>query len=273
MEPPTFYARLERLTRQWWFYLLLFLVPAIIPPYASTGFGYLKHLNDFIWYVSGEMYAKKFDYASYMPILHLIVVLAILLLVAFKSKMGRAFSFFAGINGFIMIFYQAYVVTEKYGLAIISELFVWYLIVIAAWFWEAVISRTEYTFRNLKPKHLWLIPLVLLAFWDPEGLWNFDPKFFITSFAPSAFCTMAPIYLALLAFQFPRVNLPLIRIVSFTGLIMSVITIGVAFLKDLSGAAYWVLLHTPLMVISLYCFLLSFGQRPDKRAAGSFAQS
>jgi len=252
------YEKLEWLTRQWWFYAALFVIPAILPPLTSAGMGYWKDPGNFVSQVTEEMYYKKLYFAGSMPILHLAVVIMIFLLGLLRSKFGRIFSFLVGINVLVMIFMQTYVVNGAYGLVIITELLTWYIVILLMWLWEARAGKTTYNFSNFRLENVWLIPLAVFAFWDPEVSWSFDPTYLWNSYAPTAFCMMAPIYLSVLVYQFPNINIPLFRVTSFTGVIMSVVTIGIAFFNDLSYAIYWLILHIPLIVISIYCFRMSF---------------
>jgi len=250
------YQQVERLTRKWWFYLLAFLVPAILPPFASTGLGYWRELNSFVWHVSDEVYNKKLTYQASMPIMHLFVLLLIVALLVLGKRFGRAFSLLVALNYAYIAFIQTSVVTEKYGLVVISELFAWYLIVFLLWLWEAWSPKNDYTWDKSQRKPYWAIPLALLAFWDPDQTWQLHLRYFIVSYSPTAFCMMTPIYLTVLLFIYPKVNLLLLRVQGFVGILISVITLVIAFMKEPSGGVYWTLLHVPLILISLYSFIL-----------------
>ena len=250
------YQRAERITRRWWFYLLTFLVPVILPPLASTGLGYWRELNSFIWYVSDEAYNKKLTYQATMPIMHLFVLLLIVALVVLGKRFGRAFSLLVALNYTYIAFIQTSVVTEKYGLVVISELFAWYMIVFLLWLWEAWAPKNDYTWDRGRGKPYWAIPLALIAFWDPDQNWQLHLRLFFDSYSPTAFCMMTPIYLTVLLFIYPKVNLLLLRVQGFVGIIISVITLVIAFMKEPSSGIYWTLLHMPLLLISLYSFTL-----------------
>jgi len=258
------YQQLERLTRKWWFYLLTFLVPVILPPFASTGLGYWRALNSFIWYVSDEVYAKKLTYQASMPIMHLFVFLLIVALIVLGKKFGRVFSLLVALNHAYIAFIQTSVITEKYGLVVISELLAWYLIVFLLWLWEAWAPKNDYTWDKSLRKPYWAIPLAVIAFWDPDIAWQPHLSYFIHSYSPTAFCMMTPIYLTILLFIYPRVNLLLLRVQGFTGIIIGVITLVIAFMKEPSDGLYWTLLHFPLISISLYSFILGLRTRPHE---------
>ncbi|MFH2103836.1 MAG: hypothetical protein ABIJ39_10830 [Chloroflexota bacterium] len=259
------YNKLERLTRKRVFYLLLILIPASLPPIAVTGFGYLAELPEFSLYLSAVLFELKAVYAPYMPVLHLVVVFLLLALFIFRRRFGRVFALLVGLNLVLTAVIQATAVTERYGLVILTQVFLWYAIVFSLWFWEAWIGKTDFSFKgSLRP--WWLIPLAIYAFWDPDQAWNFDLSFFVYGFAPTAFCMMNPIYLTVLLFNYPNVNLPLVRVHSFIGLVVGVISLAISFIQEPSAGIYWAILHSPLIITALYGFRLGLKATPETGA-------
>ncbi len=256
------YDRIELLTRKRIFYLLLILIPVSLPPLTARGFGYLFELQEFSYHVAYALFDYKIFYAHWMPILHGLILAMLLLLLLFKKRAGRAFALFVAVNFVLSVFTQATVVTYRYGRVVLTEIFLWYSAVIVLWVWEAFIQKTDFSFRGgLRP--WWLLPLAVFAFWDPDQAWNFSPSFFIYGFAPVAFCMLTPIYLSVLVFAFPRVNLPLLRIQSFTGLIVGCISLFISLIQTPADGVYWILLHAPLLIISFYAFRKGLHLRPD----------
>lgn len=258
----SFYDKLELLTRKRIFYLLLMLIPVILPPITTTGLGYLLDVSDFSIYVASALFDYKTIYAHWMPILHLAILLVLLGLIIFRQRAGRMFAAFVVANFTFTILTQTTVVTQKYGVVILTELFLWYIIVAALWIWEVGLQKTDFSFEGgLRP--WWLLPLAVIAFWDPDQAWNLSLSFFVHGFAPSAFCMISPIYLCVLMFAYPRVNLPLLRVQSFTGLIVGFLSLFISLIQSPSEAIYWILLHTPLILISFYAFRRGLHLRPD----------
>jgi hypothetical protein len=256
------YDKLERLTRKRIFYLLLILVPAILPPLTAKGLWYLLDVANFSVYVANALFDYKNVYAQWMPILHGILLLAILLLIVFRRRAGRPFAFFAALNFSLTIVTQTMVVTEAYGLVVLTEIFLWYALVIALWVWEAILQKTDFSFQG-GARPWWLLPLAVIAFWNPDQAWNLSPSFFIYGFAPVAFCMLTPIYLTILMFAYPRVNLPLLRLQSFVGLIVGFISLFISLVQAPSAGIYWVLLHTPLLVVSFHAFRRGMRIKPE----------
>jgi hypothetical protein len=74
---------------------------------------------------------------------------------------------------------------------------------------------------------------------------------------------ISPIYLTVLMFAYPRVNLPLLRIQSFTGLIVGFLSLFISLIQAPSDGIYWILLHAPLIVVSFYTFRRGLRLQPD----------
>jgi hypothetical protein len=252
------YDVLERLTRRWWFYLLLFLIPGLIPPVTSTGFGYLRDMGDFFYTVTEAEYMQRYIFEPFMPAAHLGVILFLGSLFFLGKSFGRYFSFLIGIHYLYISYIQAIAVTDEYGIVVVSELFVWGLVVVIAWFWEAIQDKTVYRLDGIPRDRLWMIPLMIFAFWDPDQPWRFDLQMFFISTSPVAYCMMTPIYQAVLAFSYPKVNLPMFRVASFLGLLIGVITIVGQTIGKPELGFYWSFLHSPLVLISGYCLWLGF---------------
>lgn len=256
-----FYTRLELLTRKRIFYLLLILVPVILPPVTASGFGYLFEVADFSVYLAGALFDYKSLYAHWMPALHAAMLLAILLLLLFRQKVGRLFALFVALNLALSVYTQTMVTTSRYGLVILTELFIWYVMVIALWLWETLIQKSSLSFRGgMRP--WWLIPLAIIAFWDPDIPWDLSLDYFIHGFAPVAFCMLTPIYVIVLLFATPSVNLPLLRIHTFVGLIVGFLSLFISLVQNPSAGVYWILLHAPLIIISSYGFYHGIRLRP-----------
>lgn len=248
------YETMEQLTRRWWFYLLLVLVAVITPPFASKGLGPINELGNFVWDTVQALLIKKIASLPFMPILHLAVLILIFSIVRNGNRFRRGISIIIGLHFIAMAYFQTIAVSEKYGLSIISVGLILFLAVAFVWFWEASVGKTDFTFHKLPLRNYWVLPLALFAFWDPDILWDFDPLFLITSTSPIAICMMTTIYLAIMNLLFPRINFPVFRVMSFVGILLAAFTLLGAFFMDAREGSYWLFLHIPMLIISLYSF-------------------
>jgi hypothetical protein len=115
-----------------------------------------------------------------------------------------------------------------------------------------------YVFQKLAAWRYWLLPFILLAFWFPmsaEAGPDFSPSLLLTSSFGVMFCPTAPVVIALLTLIYPNVNKPVLRVTSFVGLIIGFFNVLSFFVMP--GYSLWLLiLHTPLIFISLYGLML-----------------
>ncbi|MBW8010447.1 MAG: hypothetical protein FVQ83_04280 [Chloroflexi bacterium] len=262
----TSYVFFERLTRKWWFYLLLLVVPFFILPISTEkGLTGPSDVGPLIWRLGDDWLRRKALFVPYQPFAHLGVVLLIAAVFRWGNKFGRIFSTAIGLHFMSLIYFQAVGVAENYGLVLVIMFTIWFLAAALPFLWEGIINIGDYTFKRLSLWRYWVVPLAILAFWDPDQTWDLDPAMFVYSPSPTAACMMAPIYLAVLSLLYPRVNMVAFRMMSFTSLIFGVLSIAVGIFKEGDDAVYWTLLHMPQILISLYCFVL--GLRAPKPEA------
>ena len=174
---------------------------------------------------------------------------------------ARIFSIYAAISYIFIILRQSIGSTEKYGLVISIYLLIVFLIVAAFWFWETFVNCNDFTIRKQPIWKYWVVPFALLAFWYPlnikTGMPDFNPAYFFTNGAGLAFCTMTPLYIAVLTIYYPNVNILTLRITSLVGLIIGLNNMHLNFVVN-PGSLWWNgILHIPLVVISLYGLILS----------------
>ncbi len=253
-EPDGFYATLERLTRKWWFYLLGGYVVFVIPPYTSVPYAMPEGWNEVIMDVLGQGLS---GYAAFQPFIHVAVILLIVSMVVLGNRVGRLFPVFLCAHYVVINLAQSVRIEGKYGLEILSCNLIWFLAIAVLWAWEAAVRKTDFTFCRQPLWKYWVVPLAILAFWAPSQPWNFRPIYLLTSDAGLAFCMMTPVYLAVLSFTYPYFNLPLIRIMSFIGVIIALCNFAFALSAGGNYGLYHAVIHVPLFAISLYCFVLA----------------
>ena len=254
-----FYERLEGLSRKWWFYLVLYLIPSFIPPYSLKK-GFITGPE--IGKVTGLILRYSLaPYRPYQPLLHLILILMILLVLVLGNRFGRIFTAFMGLHYIFISILQGTAHLKDYGLSMLLGNMLWFFFIASLLLWEAMIRRTDFTFHRVETWKLWVIPLAILAFWCPMRAWRFDPIDLIKSDSTLAFCMMTPIYLSILSFLIPRVNLPMVRVMSFIGSVMGFYNMFWAIVIGGSGGAWVGFIHIPLLSISIYSFILSIRAR------------
>jgi len=253
-------SKLERITRKWWFFLL-FVFIQFIPPYASKGYK-LDEWGDVISHALRK--AVIYSYSELFPIFKIIPIILLIGIFVFRNKVARLFSIYVSISYVLFAFGQSIAVTEKYGVAICTNM-VMLLVVAAFWGWEAIVLQNDFRPAKLPIWRYWVVPLAVLAFWYPLDLQTFKPAFnpiyLFTNVAGVTFCMMTPVYVGLLTLYWPKVNIATLRVTSLVGLIISFYNMNLNFIVRPSILWWNGVLHIPLLVISLYGLVLSF-KRP-----------
>jgi len=226
----------------------------MVPPYSSIPYEMPDGWNEVIMDVLGQGLS---GYAAFQPFIHVAVILLIVSVVVFGNRVGRLFALFLCAHYVLINLAQSVRLEGKYGLEILSGNLIWFLAIAVLWAWEAAVRKTDFAFRRQPLWKYWVVPLAILAFWAPSQPWNFRPIYLLTSDAGLAFCLMTPVYLAVLSFTYPYFNLPLVRIMSFIGVIIALCNFAFALSAGGSYALYHVVTHVPLFAISLYCFALA----------------
>ncbi len=193
------------------------------------------------------------------PAIHIITIALIVALYLHGSRVGRVADAFFGILFLFFAFGNHITVTENYGFVVLTGNLVPILIVGLFWIWEVYKPVNEYVFQKLPAWRYWLLPFVFLAFWFPinaELNPDFNPSLLLTSSFGVMYCPTTPLIVAILTLIYPRVNLIILRITSFVGLLIGLFNAMSFFIMP--GYTLWnLILHTPLIFISAYGLLIT----------------
>ena len=192
------------------------------------------------------------------PAIHVITILLLVALYRYGSRVGRVADAFFGILFLFFAFGNHIAVTENYGLVVLTGNLVPILIVGLFWMWEVYKPLNSYVFQRLPAWRYWVLPFVFLAFWSPinaELSPDFDPLLLLTSSFGVMYCPTTPLIVAVLTLIYPRVNIFLLRITSFVGLLIGLFNVISFFMMP--GYTLWnLILHVPLIFISVYGLLI-----------------
>jgi len=193
------------------------------------------------------------------PTIHIITVALLVALYRYGSRVGRITDAFFGILFLFFAFGNHIAVTENYGLVVLTGNLVPILIVGLFWMWEICKPLNVYVFQKLPTWRYWVLPFVFLAFWSPinaELSPDFNPLLLLTSSFGVMYCPTTPLIVAVLTLIYPRVNIFLLRITSFVGLLIGLFNALSLFVMP--GYTLWnLILHTPLIFISAYGLLIT----------------
>ncbi|MEJ2710629.1 MAG: hypothetical protein P8074_23655 [Anaerolineales bacterium] len=263
LDTQTGQGKLDALTRKWWFYLLLLLL-FFLPSQTSVEFDPRQSMD-----LISQVLANPLIYTfpALMPVAKLIMAGLIAGVLLFGNKLRRTFAVYVALLYIAMAIFQTTAFTETYGLAVITGNLVLVLLVGLVWTWEAIVERNDFAPRKRRWLAWWVAPLAALALLAPVDASTMSPDFsligMLSNEAGLTFCMMTPVVLAIMVLFYPTVNLVVLRVTSFVGILLGAVNMIVWFVLEPWG--WWMgVMHIPLLVISVYGFIL--GQRSDGKA-------
>jgi len=241
--------------------LVVLLICTFLPTLAAVPFAQ----QDSTLVIRDVLMQTSIAYLWLSPIVHILAIILIVALYRYGSRIGRvADAFFGGLFLFFA-FGNHIALTENYGLAVLTGNLVPILIVGLLWMWETYKPLNEYVFQRLPAWRYWVVPFAFLAFWSPINAQlnpDFNPLLLLTSSFGVMYCATTPVIIAILTLIYPRVNVFLLRITSFVGLMMGLFNAMSFFMMP--GYTLWnLILHTPLIFISAYGLLITILVKKD----------
>jgi hypothetical protein len=248
--------KLEILTKKWWFYIILLVATFFIPSFAEKPFSYEEIPNVIAAVLSQALTGSIILTVSI--IFRILFIVFIVLIIVLKDKISRILNLFIATNYFFIALIQNIAYTDEYGMAFILGNLIIMLIVALFFIWEAIVDKTELFLEKIPMWRYWVIPFAVLAFWwpmDEMGNMSLNPLFFIMNVGMLAYCSVTPVYLAVLSLYHPKLNPATMRVASFVGIYFGFLNM-MMWLPN-PETLWLAILHIPLISISLYVFVLS----------------
>jgi len=248
--------RLDAITGKWWLYPLLLLL-FFIRPYASESYDPRETMDLILQVFSNPL---LYTFPALMPIAKAIPAVLIVGVMVLGNKVRRVFNVYVALLYVVLACFQNAALTDTYGLAISSGNLALILIVALLWMWEVVAERNDFEPSKQPPWKWWVAPLAVLAFLAPVDASTMSPDFgpvrLLTNESGLTYCMMTPVILALMTLYHPTVNLAVLRLSSFAGMVVGAVNMLVWFV--VMPSAWWMgVLHIPLLTISVYAFVLA----------------
>jgi hypothetical protein len=247
---------LARLSGTWWIYLLLcaFL---FVPSYAATGYD-PRQSSALVEAVLRHPFLSVLSPVFFL--LKLVPVLLMVLILVFRNRFRTVFHGYVALLLLAIAMFQNSASTERFGLVILLGNVVLIAIVALAWFWEAIARNGDYSRARPSPWKWPFFALAFFAFWFPANnataAPDFNPVYLVANESMTTYCMATPVLLAFLLLYFPRVNIVTFRVSAFVGVIFGVMNTIAWF--ALTPSMWWMgVLHIPLLLVSLLCFVLS----------------
>ena len=253
--------KLERYSTKWWFFALLLLAQSVLLPIVSRNFD-PKNIARMVNVTLGN--APQGHLGDLNIVFQSLSLLMLVVLFVFKNKVRTLFNAYVAMSYLTFAFIQNIAVTEQYGFSVVTVNFVMFLFVAYVWIRETLKPENSYDFCNFKWKYVWMIVLALFAYWCPfthQGQVDLNPLHFFTNNTVTAFCLTTPAFLTILTLNLPKVNIVTYRITAIVGFIIGIYNMFNFF----NPRTVWLgFVHLPLVIISLYCAILSYTAAPRK---------
>ncbi len=244
-----------RITNRWWFYPL-FLLMFFIPSYTEEPINPEQNAALVIDVLSN---ALIFAEPLWFPVLKVLMGSLLIILFKFRNRVGRLFSSYVAFSLILVAVFQNMAITEGYGFSVLTGNMLITLFVAGTWIWEIIVAKNNYENINLNAAKWIILLLALLALWYPINTETLEPDFdlllLLTSESALTFCMLIPVYLCVLILIYPNVNALTLRVTSLAGLITGLLNIIQFFI--LNSFTWMGILHLPLLILSLYGFVLS----------------
>lgn len=246
--------KLEDFTKDKWFFVTLLAAQGVLLPFASRNFS-MQNIGAIVsTTLNNAPQVNLGDLNIYFQSLSLLIIV---LLIVLRNKMRMIFNMYVAASYLFFAFFQNMAVTERFGFSVVIVNLVMFLFVAYVWIQEVLLPKNTYNFGNFHWKYIWMIILALFAYWFPFTMGQLDlaPLHFFTRNSATAFCFTTPLFLTILTFNLPQVNIVTYRITAIVGFIIGVYNMFSFFNPN---TIYLGFAHLPLLIISLYCAILSY---------------
>ena len=247
--------KLKKISARWWFFALLLLAQTVLMPFASRNFAPQDIGRIIPATLAG---APQMQLGDWNILFQSVSLLFLVLLLVFRNRVRTLFNAYVALSYLAFAFIQNVAFTEQYGFSVVTVNLVMFLFVAYVWIREALRPQGSYDFGNFRWKYAWMIALALFAYWCPftlRGEADLDPLHFFTHNTATAFCLTTPAFLTVLTLNLPQVNVVTYRITALVGFIIGCYNMGSFFNP---GTVWLGFVHLPLLLISLYCAVLSY---------------
>jgi len=239
---------------------ILFFVPA----YAQVAYS-PPEIPDIIAAVLSDPFVVQV--AWLLPVFKLALLAAVLLPAIGPVKlMGRVT---IGYYAFILLvvgIFQNMAHTADYGFVFLIGNTLVQFIVLAVCAHDFAKGKTIIDRKNINANRIWIIPLMLLAFFMPysaDCLCNVYPAITLQVFYNEAgvtYCMITPVVIGMMLLYSDSVDKGTLSVISYAGFIFGVMNMITWF--GINRDSWWMgVLHLPLLIISAYGLLVAYREK------------
>ncbi|MFP4459580.1 MAG: hypothetical protein ACLFSQ_08350, partial [Candidatus Zixiibacteriota bacterium] len=234
-----------RITKKWWFYLIILAAQFLLMPVATKNFSFDKIAEIIPKTLSNSFLMNFVDCFIYYQSFTITMLILLFLL---QNKMKKIFAFYVFVSYLLYAVLQNIAITEKFGLSFVTINIVMFIMVALSWLHEAFHGENSYRFKNIRLYNIWMIPVSAFLLWWPLDWrslgFDFHIKHLLFNGSTLAFCPMTPIFLTIMTLNIPKINILTYRITSLIGIIIGFYNMINFFNPGLNNLA---VMHIPLL--------------------------
>jgi hypothetical protein len=171
----------------------------------------------------------------------------------FGGKWAKFFSMYIFLAYTASGILQNISISDEHGLAINTSTMLLTFLVAYSWLQELAYPQNDFSYKYPTRRAVLLMPLALLAIWQPVNtstlLPEFNLRYFLSTGSSLTFCMTSIVSLSVLLTYYPYVNMDTLRITSAVGLLIGIGNLWLEFIY-LPGFLWVGVLHIPLVVLS-----------------------
>lgn len=251
--------------KKWILVWVAMIALQFLPMFSTKKFDYSISGN---FELAGNIISNNFlQYLDDFYLIFKIIPIVFIVLMACKKKVTKLYLIYIGVMYLVFAVVQNIGYVEGHGLSLVVPNIIICIIMSIVWFLEAKNCDVEYAFRQKKCLFYFLIPLCILAFWDPpvdHAIQGISMKFtlhnLIFSFSGLTECMMTGIFITVYLFTHDNYISKAFKLMCIVGIFKGVENIGLVFLyinSDRGAALAWLITHMPLIVISFTGYILT----------------
>jgi hypothetical protein len=234
----------------WLALVVILVILVILPPYVSKGFDILQilALNSYIL-----THSVRHEFSILFPFANLLMITALIAVLILGAKWARFFSMYIFLAYTASGILQNISISDEHGLAISTSTMLLTFLVAYSWLQELLYPQNDFSYKYPTRRAVLLMPLALLAIWQPVNtstlLPEFNLRYFLSTGSSLTFCMTSIVSLSVLLIYYPYVNMDTLRITSAVGLLIGIGNLWLEFIY-LPGFLWVGVLHIPLVVLS-----------------------
>ena len=245
---------------------VVMMIVFFVPAYTQVAYE-PSEIPNIIAYVLSDPFIVQVTWL--LPIFKLMLLVAVMLPVIGPAWLGFCKRVTMGYYAFILLIvgiFQNMANTVAYGFVFLTGNALVQFIVLGFCAYDFAKGRTVIDNKNINANRIWIIPLMLLAFFMPyaaDCMCNVYPAITLSVFYNEAgvtYCMITPVVIGVMLLYSKGVDKATLSVMSYAGVLFGIVNMVTWF--GINRDSWWMgALHLPLLVISVYGLVVAFMEK------------